>query len=384
MKLWNAARTDRASRHELQALRGERDQLQARIASLEAERQLHGHLFHNLAGFGDSLIALRESFAELSGLLVSHRQVTDVTSRESRRSQQALNDMLTELHGVNRRIVDSAEQVASLRDDASHIGQFVGAIEDISMQSTLLAFNASIEAARAGAGGQGFAVVATEVRELASRTRGATDEIHGLKTDILRQAGAVDRMMEDNSRRSERLGIEATGVLRRTDQLLGLSARSDETLSFSAMLSEVELANLEELEIKLEVYRIFMGLSRKTAADLPDETGCALGRWYYEGAGNRRFRDDADFRALEAPHREVHRRAISAVRHFEAGQQEAALSDLASMESANLNVMQRLRYIMRKHRPDDGALALPDAGKATADRESGPVAADGQAQPLSL
>nr|WP_267956633.1 CZB domain-containing protein [Halomonas sp. MCCC 1A17488] len=125
------------------------------------------------------------------------------------------------------------------------------------------------------------------------------------------------------------------------------------------MLSEVELANLEELEVKLAVYRILMGLSSATADELPDETQCALGRWYYAGTGSARFRDDEDFRALELPHREVHRQAIEAVRRFHAGETHAAMQALAKMESANLDVMQRLRYIMRKYRPTSETLALP-------------------------
>ncbi|NLC21668.1 MAG: chemotaxis protein [Halomonadaceae bacterium] len=353
MRLWKrASRTPhRAAQEETNALRLERDRLQARINTLEAEQKLHQQLFTNLTGFGDSVVALHGSFSELSELLVSHQQTTDFTASESLCSQDALNEMVVELRGLNQRIAQAAEQVTSLRGDAGRIDRFVGAIEEISMQTTLLAFNASIEAARAGESGRGFAVVATEVRALASRTTQATDEIGGLNSSILSQAGQVDSVMEDNARKAERLSAEASRVMQRTEQLLGLTRDSSRALSFSAMLSEVELANLEELEIKLEVYRIFMGLSDKRAVDLPDETQCALGQWYYAGTGSTQFRDDEDFQALEFPHREVHRQAIDAVRHYEEGHIDAAMAALAKMESANLDVMQRLRYIMRKYRP---------------------------------
>jgi len=157
-------------------------------------------------------------------------------------------------------------------------------------------------------------------------------------------------------------------VMQRTDQLLELSDESSQALAFSAMLSEVELANLEELEIKLEVYRILMGLSDKTAADLPDETQCALGRWYYSGTGNQQFYSDTDFQALEVLHREVHQRAIEAVTHHQEGRMDAAMAALATMESANLDVMKRLRYIMRKYRPDTRPISLATIETTSASR----------------
>lgn len=368
MPFWKRSRRLPASSRtdDTDALRAERDRLQARVTELESEQRLHQHLFTNLTGFGDSVIALRESFTDLSSLLLGNRQATAHTTHESQQSQQALNAMLEDLQALNQRIGHAAEQVSVLRGDADHINNFVQAIDQISMQSTLLAFNASIEAARAGEAGRGFAVVATEVRQLATRTHSATGEISELNGSILRQSDQVDGAMDDNAQKAEALSHEANRVMQRTGQLLDLTRESSRALSFSAMLSEVELANLEELEIKLDVYRIFMGVSDKTAADLPDETQCALGQWYYQGTGSQQFYDDQDFRALEAPHRDVHQEAIAAVSHRQAGDVDAAMAALARMESANLNVMERLRYIMRKYRPDiRSAPETPEAATST-------------------
>ncbi|MYM41296.1 methyl-accepting chemotaxis protein [Duganella qianjiadongensis] len=78
--------------------------------------------------------------------------------------------------------------MASLQSNARKIYSFTEAISEISARTNLLALNAAIEAARAGEQGRGFAVVANEVRQLALRTKEATDEISAMVREINQQA----------------------------------------------------------------------------------------------------------------------------------------------------------------------------------------------------
>ena len=80
--------------------------------------------------------------------------------------------------------VESTEAVMSLSNAAIEIGTVVNLIQDIAEQTNLLALNATIEAARAGEAGKGFAVVASEVKNLASQTAKATDEISQRITSV--------------------------------------------------------------------------------------------------------------------------------------------------------------------------------------------------------
>ncbi|MEB0042128.1 MULTISPECIES: methyl-accepting chemotaxis protein [unclassified Pseudomonas] len=117
------------------------------------------------------------------------------TDAEGQAAKRVVDGSIKQIHALVNDIRSSGASLDSLQNDVSSIVSVLGVIRSIADQTNLLALNAAIEAARAGEAGRGFAVVADEVRALASRTQQSTQEIQTM-IDRLQTGtkGAVEAM----------------------------------------------------------------------------------------------------------------------------------------------------------------------------------------------
>ncbi|WP_320820096.1 methyl-accepting chemotaxis protein [Thalassolituus sp.] len=115
--------------------------------------------------------------------------------KKSDQAGQVVTRVMDEVRRLSDEMANSMEAVNRLAENSSSISSILETIKGIAEQTNLLALNAAIEAARAGEQGRGFAVVADEVRTLASRTQGSAREIEGLISDVQKNiVSAVDTM----------------------------------------------------------------------------------------------------------------------------------------------------------------------------------------------
>ncbi len=340
-------------KHRILAVETELAAARQRCADMEAEKQaftaqktLLDGVVGNIPRFGDSLTGIRESFFGLSTQLNREKDIALTAASESDSNRSAFEKITSNLRAMFDRINAAGESVASLSRQASEIGGIVQLIREIADQTNLLALNAAIEAARAGEAGRGFAVVADEVRKLAERTAQATAEIGGLVGRIQQETAQAKEIMDIGASNAANQSDESEVAMHSMQRLMDLSRGMQVTITQSSQLANVELANLEELSLKLEVYKVLLGLSDLQAEQIPDETQCRLGRWYYEGEGRSAYAGLPGYRDMEAPHKAVHDQARRAVACYRNGDFGSALAALHSMETSNQAVMTGMTQLL--------------------------------------
>ncbi|GAB4170678.1 MAG: hypothetical protein OHK0024_06730 [Thalassobaculales bacterium] len=353
--------------------------------------------------------ATEETVTGVSEISMRSQEVAALAAAalESARSgRTAVGGAVSSMREIASAVEQAAGRVRELSEASERIVSIVTAIETIAAQTNLLALNATIEAARAGEAGKGFAVVATEVKNLASQTAKATEDIRtriaSLRADMdsivqsmaqgteavaggERAMAGVDAGMETisqgieqtNQRMAEIAAIlsqqataaneMAAGVARiaskSADNAKSIMRNVEATRGVERLLGEqlqvlmerdipdkiIKIAKVDHVMWKKRLADMMVGLETLRPAELTSHEACRLGKWYY-GPGSALYRDNMTFKRLEDPHRRVHAHGKAAAEAYNRGDQAAAMAEIAKVEQASTEVL-RLLDLLAKEAP---------------------------------
>lgn len=180
---------------------------------------------------------------------------------QSKSGVKIVNHAIGSINSLADEIEKTAKVTQSLVENSETIGSVLDVIKGIAEQTNLLALNAAIEAARAGEQGRGFAVVADEVRTLASRTRDSTTEIQNIIEKLQSRANQAASVMQ-NSREKARDSVaqaeEAGSVLQEISTAIA---------NIDCLNAQIATAAEEQTSVAEEMNRNIVSIS-----DIAEET----------------------------------------------------------------------------------------------------------------
>jgi methyl-accepting chemotaxis protein len=195
------------------------DTLSAATAQISARSVEAAGNAHSQSSKTNQIAAAAQEMTATIGEISHNAESAASSSRNSAEMADQGGTVMQSAAATMEKIAASSSSVelkmSSLAKRSEEIGKVVSVIQEISEQTNLLALNAAIEAARAGEHGRGFAVVAGEVRRLAERTKGATEEIAGTIRSIQDETRETLEVMQE-SRSAVETGMGETARARQS------------------------------------------------------------------------------------------------------------------------------------------------------------------------
>jgi len=166
-----------------------------------------------------------------------------------------VNQSISAIQQLSKEVSNAAEVIGEVKQSSTEIGGVLDVIKTIAEQTNLLALNAAIEAARAGEQGRGFAVVADEVRTLASRTQQSTEEIERMIDSLQAKADDAVNVMHKNTELAEQTVTYANSA----GEALGEITSSIDTIN--RMNEHIATAAEEQTHVAEEINRNIVNIN---------------------------------------------------------------------------------------------------------------------------
>ncbi|MEZ8721581.1 methyl-accepting chemotaxis protein [Vibrio pomeroyi] len=201
--------------------------------------------------------AMTEMSATISDVAVNAENTAASTNKvvdHANQNDENMQVTSTTISQVSENISTANNLVKDLQSGVTEISQVVGVIRDVSEQTNLLALNAAIEAARAGEQGRGFAVVADEVRNLASRTQNSTNEVQSTIEKLTQQAERTFKAMQSSNEKVDHSVVASNETRQQLDVIV------NELHNANDMVAQIAAASEQQSTVATEMSESVTGI----------------------------------------------------------------------------------------------------------------------------
>ncbi|MFT5162265.1 MAG: methyl-accepting chemotaxis protein [Alteromonadaceae bacterium] len=220
----------------------------------QVSNQTNDAILQQKAEVDSVTVAVTEMAATILDISRNAAQANEAASEAEQQTSSGYSlssQAMDEMNNLSISMDEAVETVAGLGEESKNIGSVIDVINGIAEQTNLLALNAAIEAARAGEQGRGFAVVADEVRSLASRTQESTKDISQMVAKLRSIAEAAETVMSKGKNQTT-ISVDKTKEVQSALSAINQSiATVQEQSSHIAVATEEQTTVAESINISL-------------------------------------------------------------------------------------------------------------------------------------